>query len=119
MDSKAIDCNKDNSDGSDNDDQSDGKKKQQQSKDGGKEASRTDVNKYWNWLPSRATPTRRKRKNFLEIKQVSSLSLQPMTMHDRQSSTELFVAVGVDGGRPLSLHHACRPSGYSLNQRSR
>jgi hypothetical protein len=57
---------------------------------------------------------RRKRATFLEMKQVSSLSLQPATMHDRQSSLELFVAVGVGGGRPLSLHHACRPSGHSL-----
>ncbi len=42
------------------------------------------------------------------------MSLQSTTMHDRQSSTELFVAVGVGGGRPLSLHHARRPSGHSL-----
>jgi hypothetical protein len=60
VDSKAIKYNKDNSNKSNNDDQSDGQKQQQrQSKDRGKEASWTDVNKYWNWLLSRATPTRR------------------------------------------------------------
>ncbi len=57
---------------------------------------------------------RRKRTTFLKFKQVSSLSFQLTTMHDRQSSTELFLAVGVGVGRPLSLHHACRPSGHSL-----
>ncbi len=40
--------------------------------------------------------------------------LQPTTMHDRQSSMELFVAVDVGGGRPLSSHHVRRPSSYSL-----
>jgi hypothetical protein len=115
VDSKAINCNKDNSNRSDNNDQSDGQKRQQQqSKDGGKEASWTDVYEYWNWPPSRATPRRRKRTTFLKMKQVSSLSLQLMTMHDRQSSTELFVAVGVGGGRPFLSHHARRPSGHSL-----
>jgi hypothetical protein len=115
VDSKAIGCNKDNSNRSDSNDQSGGQKqRQQQSKDGGKEVSWTDVYEYWNWLPSRSTPTRRKRTTFLEMKQVSSLLLQPMTVHDRQSSTELFVAVGVGGDRPLSLHHARRPSGHSL-----
>jgi hypothetical protein len=115
VDSKASNCNKDNSDRSDNNDQSDGQKQQQQqSKDKGKEASQTDVYEYWNWPPSRATPTRRKRTTFLKMKQVSSLSLQPTTIHDRQSSMELFIAVGVGGGRPLSLHHAHRPSGHSL-----
>jgi hypothetical protein len=57
---------------------------------------------------------RRKRTTFLKMKQVSSLLLQPTTMHDRQNSTELFVAVGVGGGRPLSSYHAHRPSGHSL-----
>ncbi len=42
------------------------------------------------------------------------MSLQLTTMHDRQSSMELFVAVGVGGNRPLSLHHARRPSDHSL-----
>ncbi len=40
--------------------------------------------------------------------------LQPMAMHDRQSSTELFIAVGAGVGKPLSLHHVRRPSGHSL-----
>ncbi len=45
VNSKATNCNLDNSDWSNNDDQSDGQKRQQQlSKDGGKEASWTDVN---------------------------------------------------------------------------
>jgi hypothetical protein len=48
------------------------------------------------------------------MKQVSLLLLQPTTMHDRQSSRELFVAVGDGGGRPLSSHHARRPSVHSL-----
>jgi hypothetical protein len=48
------------------------------------------------------------------MKQVSSLLLQLTTLYDRQRSTELFIAVGVDGGRPLSLHHTRRPSGHSL-----
>jgi hypothetical protein len=49
----------------------------------------------------------------LEMKQVSLLSLQPTTMHDRQSSADLFVVASSSGGRPLS-HHAHRPSGHSL-----
>ncbi len=114
VDSKAIDCNKDNCNRSNNNDQSDGQKQQQrQSKDKGKEASWTDVNKYWNWSQIRATSTKRKRTTFLKMKQVSSLSLQPMTMHDRQSSTKFFVAVGVGGSRPLSSHLARRPSGHT------
>ncbi len=74
----------------------------------------TDVYEYWNWPPSKSTPLRRKRTTFLEMKQVSSLSLQLMTMHDRQSSTELFVAVGVGGSRPFSLPCTHRPSSHSL-----
>ncbi len=99
INSKAIDCNKDNSNRSNKNDQSDGQKQQQQqSKDGGKIASWTDVYEYWNWPPSRDTPMRRKRTTFLKMKQVSSLSLQPRTIHARQRSCLLqwvLVAAGL------------------------
>jgi hypothetical protein len=47
------------------------------------------------------------------MKQVSLSLLQPMGMHDRQSSVELFVVVSGSGGRPL-LHHVNRPSCHFL-----
>ncbi len=121
VDLKAINCNDDNSNRSNNNDQSNHgnynsssqKQRQQQSKDTGREASRTHANKYWNWLPNSATPATNKGMTVLEMKQVSLLSSQPTTMHDRQSSAESFVVASGSGGRPL-LHHARRSSGHSL-----
>jgi hypothetical protein len=119
---KAIDCNEDNSNRSDNDGQSNNgnnntsssqKRRQQQSKDAGREASRTHADKYWNWLPNSATPAMNKEMTVLEMKQVSLSLLQPTMMHDRQSSAELFDVASGSGARPLS-HHACRLSGHSL-----
>ncbi len=118
---KAINRNKDNSNRSNNNDQSNHgnynssgqKQQQQQSIDTGMEASRMHVDKYWNWLPNSATPATNKGTTVLEMKQVSLLSLRPTTMHDMQSSVELFVVASGSGGRPL-LHHAHRPFDHSL-----
>jgi hypothetical protein len=121
VDLKAIDCNEDNSNRSDNNDQSNHgnyncsgqKQQQQQSTDTGREASRMHADKYWNRLPNSTTPVANKEMTVLEMKQVSLLSLQPTTMHDRQSSMESFVVASGSDGRPLS-HHMHRPSGHSL-----
>ena len=128
--STAIDRDEDNGDGSDDDDGSKhenlngvGRTRQQpRSKHGGRDASRTDVDEYWNWSPtpsSTAAPTR-KRTSVHEMRQLpsdasSSSSSRPTSMHDRQSSADSSVAGGGGGGgsRPPS-HHVRRQSGHSL-----
>ncbi|KAL3817777.1 hypothetical protein ACHAXA_002421 [Cyclostephanos tholiformis] len=92
-------------------------RRQQRSKNGLRDTSRTDVDEYWNWSPS-TTPTRKKT-TVLEMMQVpsdasSSSRSKPTAMHDRQSSAESSVAGGV-GGRPPSHHVRGRSGHYVID----